>query len=87
MPLKPFRKWVRLIYLTRDDELDCDQLFENIPQYIDLELSGEDVAQHLPAVKHHLEQCAECYDMYVTLRDVALLESQPVASQLTDVQH
>ncbi len=86
MPLKPFRKWVRLIYLTRDDELDCNQLFETIPQYVDLEVAGEDAAAHLPGVKHHLEQCAECYDMYVTLRDVALMEKEFVTSQLTDVQ-
>jgi predicted anti-sigma-YlaC factor YlaD len=86
MHLKPFRKWVRQIYATRDEELDCDQLFAAIAQYVEAKITGEEADLRFPEVKHHLDQCAECYDMHLTLRDVALLESQQVASKLADLQ-
>lgn len=88
MHLKSFRKWVRQIYATRDEELDCADFLQVVPQYVDLKVAGEDekAGQHFPGVKHHLTQCQECYDLYLTLRDVAQLESQPIASELADLR-
>ena len=86
MHLKSFRKWVRQVYATRDEELDCDQFFEAIPQYVETKIAGEEADLRFPEVRHHLNQCAECYDLYLTLRDVAQLESQQVASELANLQ-
>ncbi len=74
MHLKAFRKWIRRVYATREEELDCEGLFNAIPAYVDWEIAGQDAEVHFPGVKHHLNQCAECYDLYLTLRDVAQLE-------------
>ena len=76
MRLETFRKWIRQIYATRDEELGCDELFEAIPRYVDMELAGEKTNPHFSEVEHHLSQCPHCYDLYLTLRDAALLESQ-----------
>jgi predicted anti-sigma-YlaC factor YlaD len=86
MYLKSFRKWIRQIYVTRDEELDCDGFLEAVPRYVDMEVAGEEASQRLPDVKHHLGQCEECYDLYLTLRDIALLESQQIASELANIQ-
>ena len=83
MHLKSFRNWVRQVYVTQDEELDCDGCLEKIPQYVDIKVAGEKEGQHFPDVKHHLRQCAECYDLYLTLRHVAQLEIQQVTSELT----
>ncbi len=81
MHLKAFRKWIRRIYSTRDEELDCDGLFELISGYVDLQICGQDADARFPNVKHHLNQCSECYDMYLTLRDVARMEARYIASE------
>jgi hypothetical protein len=84
--LKSFRKWIRQIYATRGEELDCREFFEMLPQYVDMEISDEDAALHFPQVKHHLGQCAECHDVYLTLREVARLESREAVSELVRVR-
>jgi hypothetical protein len=86
MHLKSFRKWVRQVYSTRDEELDCAEFFEIIPLYVDVEVAGEEANLRFPDVNHHFKQCPECYDLYLTLRDVAQLESKQIASELTKLQ-
>lgn len=77
-----FRKWIRNLYATQDEELDCNELDTILPQYVDLEVAGENASQRFPDAKLHLDQCAECYDLYVTVRDVALLEGEAIAPEL-----
>ena len=79
MHQRSFRKWIRQVYGTRDVEPDCEELFQVIPQYVEMNLAGKESARHLPEVEHHLRQCAECYDLYLTLRDVAVLEQKQMA--------
>jgi predicted anti-sigma-YlaC factor YlaD len=83
MHLKSFRQWIQSVYATQDEELDCDQLLSLIPQYVDLQVAGEVANLRFPDAQHHLDQCAECYDLYVTVRDAALLEHQQVGPRVT----
>ena len=83
MHLTAFRKWIRNVYATQDEELDCDEVFQTLPEYIDSEVAGEETGQLFPDIAHHLNQCAECYDIYVTVRDAALLEREPIVSRVS----
>ena len=74
--LESFQQWVRHIYATQDIELDCDEFFEAIPKYVDTEVAGEKTNPRFQKIEHHLRQCPHCYDLYLTLRDAALLENQ-----------
>jgi predicted anti-sigma-YlaC factor YlaD len=74
--LPTFRKWIRQIYATREQEMDCEGSFEAIPQYVDAELAGEDPALRFPELQRHLAQCPRCKDLYEAVRDAARLESQ-----------
>ncbi len=87
MYLKPFRKWIRRIYATQEEEFDCDAFAETIPRYIDAEVAGEPAELRFPGVKHHMTQCAECSDLYMTLRDVALLEARQSQVEQVGVEH
>ena len=87
MHIDSFRNWVRQVYATHDVELDCNALFGSLPQYVDLEISGQQADERFPIIRHHLEQCTECYDVYLTLRDVALLEYQQMTSKLSGFPH
>jgi predicted anti-sigma-YlaC factor YlaD len=74
--LRQFRDWIRQIYATQENELDCQAVFGIIHVYVDQELEGEDVVQRFPQVTEHLRQCPSCRDQHDALRDVALLERQ-----------
>ncbi|HSD85364.1 MAG TPA: hypothetical protein VLG46_15990 [Anaerolineae bacterium] len=73
-----YQRWLRQVYETQDEEIPCSELFEQIAQYVDREIAGEPVAETMPQVKHTLEvcrdQCRACYELYVVLRNLALLE-------------
>jgi predicted anti-sigma-YlaC factor YlaD len=81
LKLESFREWIRQIYATRDDELDCDAVFELIPKYVDREVAGEDPTIDLPQVEHHLKQCSRCRDIYVGVLEAAKLEEKEEAER------
>ncbi len=55
---------------TREDELDCQQVYEVIDVYAEMAAQGEDVSDALPLVKHHLEMCKDCTEEYEVLMEV-----------------
>jgi predicted anti-sigma-YlaC factor YlaD len=85
MNLCSFRNWIRRIYATRDNELDCDLVFDAIAPYVDAEIAGHDPAQRYPAVAHHLSQCPACTDLYLALREAAQAEQEEEAASLVSV--
>ncbi len=52
-------------------EIGCDECFERLDQYVDLELDGEDVAARMPRVHAHFEGCPVCRDEYESLLALA----------------
>jgi predicted anti-sigma-YlaC factor YlaD len=76
MTIKSFRKWIRSIYGTLEDELDCEAVAQVIPRYVDLKVAGGQAEASFSKIKQHLAQCSECCDLYHALYDMALIESQ-----------
>ena len=58
-------------------ELSCEQCFEQLDRYVELELSGADAEAAVPGMRAHLEGCPACGDDHRSLR--ALLEAGPKA--------
>ena len=83
MNLASFREWVRQIYATRDDELDCDEVSEKLSEYVDAEVAGQDPASYFPNVRHHLTQCSRCRDLYEGMRDAAQIEENERTSRVS----
>jgi hypothetical protein len=54
-----------------EPELQCDECFEKIDEYVDLELQGDDADQHIPGMRPHLEGCPACHEEYESLRELA----------------
>ena len=75
MTQEPFasrwRRWLRQIEETQPEELSCSDCFEQISDYVDLELQGQPADERLPGLRQHLHQCRVCRDEYVVLRDLA----------------
>ena len=49
-------------------EVTCEQCFELLDQYVDLELSGAPADARLPGLRTHLEGCPACHEDYESLR-------------------
>jgi hypothetical protein len=76
--MKPrrFDVWLRNISETQDEEISCTECFDMVSRFVELEMSGGDVATELLQVKQHLDQCRACRDEYELLRDLAHLGGQ-----------
>jgi anti-sigma factor RsiW len=55
-----------------DPELQCDECFEKLDEYVDLELQGASADERVPGMRAHLEGCPACHEEYASLR--ALVE-------------
>jgi hypothetical protein len=49
-------------------EVSCEQCFELLDQYVDLEVAGQDADARLPGMRAHLEGCPACHDDHDSLR-------------------
>ena len=54
-----------------EPEILCDECFEKIDQYVDLELRGADADSAIPGMRPHLEGCPACAEEYDSLRVLA----------------
>jgi hypothetical protein len=50
-------------------EVLCDECFERLDEYVDLELQGEPADERIPGLRAHLEGCPACHEDYESLRD------------------
>ena len=58
---------IREIAEVREEEIGCDECFEQVDRFIEMELSGLDAVQAMPLVQEHLEICGECREEYEAL--------------------
>lgn len=67
--LDVLKKMIRGIINTREEEIDCDECFEELDRFIELELKGKSPEEALPLVKDHLDRCKDCREEYEALLD------------------
>jgi hypothetical protein len=58
-------------------ELTCEQCFEQLDRYVDLELSGQDADGHVPGMRGHLQGCPACNEDHESLRDFVAARDRP----------
>jgi predicted anti-sigma-YlaC factor YlaD len=49
-------------------QVSCDECFERLDEYVELELAGADAEAGVPGMRAHLEGCPACRDEYDSLR-------------------
>jgi hypothetical protein len=54
-------------------QVTCDECFERLDEYVELELRGVDAEERVPGMRAHLAGCPACADEHQSLR--ALLGS------------
>jgi bacterioferritin-associated ferredoxin len=63
------RKMMEAVKMTREHELDCGHCYDEIDQFVELELSGKNAAEVMPLVQEHLDLCGACREEYQALLD------------------
>jgi hypothetical protein len=66
-----WRRLLRQVHETQDHELSCSECFDQLADFVDLELAGQPVAERLPLLRQHLAQCGVCHEEYQVLRELA----------------
>ena len=67
---------LRLVSLTDDAELNCDQCLALVAEFAERRLAGKSISEGLRAVERHLDVCSECREEYEALMRV--LEAVPI---------
>ena len=59
-------------------ELTCDECFEHLDRYVELELAGHDADTAVPGMRAHLEGCPACNEDHDSLAAMVGSESEPL---------
>ena len=55
----------------RGPEIGCDECFERLDRYVDLEIAGADADREVPGMRAHLVGCPACHEDHESLRAFA----------------
>lgn len=58
-------------------EIGCDECFEQLDRYVELQLAGHDADAALPGLRTHLDGCPACREEHESLRDLVNTPPQP----------
>jgi hypothetical protein len=61
------KRIVREIITASPDEIGCDECFEQLDRFVELELAGKNAAEALPTVQDHLDRCDNCREEFEAL--------------------
>jgi hypothetical protein len=61
------RSMVRGILSTHENEIDCEQCFEQLDRFVELVLDGANAEEALPLVQDHLNRCGDCREEFEAL--------------------
>jgi hypothetical protein len=59
-----------------EPELLCDECFEKLDEYVELELAGAHTDTRIPGMRAHLEGCPACHEDYESLRELVRQQAE-----------
>ena len=66
---------IRMVENTQEVEFSCEEVYNILDQYTELVFRGEDTADLMPLVEHHIEICPDCREEFEAL--LRILEAAP----------
>jgi hypothetical protein len=69
------KKLIRAVTMTTPGEIGCDECFDKLDAFAEMELAGKSPEKAMPLVAEHLEKCGECRQEFEALLN-ALRELQ-----------
>jgi hypothetical protein len=61
------RNTIKRVLGPAEEEILCDECFEKIDEYVELELRGEAAEGAIPGMRPHLDGCPACREEYESL--------------------
>lgn len=58
-------------------EVGCDECFEQLDRFVDLEVAGRDAEAAVPGMRAHLEGCPACREEHESLRALVRVGGAP----------
>ena len=49
-------------------EIGCEECFDHLDEYVELELRGADADRQVPGMRNHLDGCPACREEHESLR-------------------
>jgi anti-sigma factor RsiW len=65
------RDTIRALLGPAGPELSCEQCFDELDRYVDLELTGRDADREVPGMSAHLAGCPACSEEHESLLALA----------------
>jgi hypothetical protein len=65
------RELIRALLGPTGPELTCEECFEELDRYVELELAGRDADAEVPGMAAHLEGCPACREEHESLLALA----------------
>jgi hypothetical protein len=59
---------IRRLLGPAEPELGCEECFEELDRYVDLEVAGGHADQAIPGMRAHLQGCPACREDHESLR-------------------
>jgi len=69
------QKLIQMVENTQEVEFSCEDVFNILDQYTELVYRGDDSAELMPLVEHHIEICPDCREEFEAL--LRILEATP----------
>ena len=68
MDRRTYEDTVKRLLGPAEPEVLCDECFERLDEYVELELQGKRADERIPGLRAHLEGCPACREDYESLR-------------------
>ena len=59
---------LRALLGSEGPELSCEECFEQLDRYVELELAGSNADEAISGMQAHLEGCPACHEDHLSLR-------------------
>jgi hypothetical protein len=71
MDMSDDRDLIRAMLGPQGPELTCDQCFEELDRFVELEVDGRDADASIPGMREHLRGCPACSEEHESLLALA----------------
>jgi hypothetical protein len=66
---------IRRVLGPDEPELGCEECFDELDRYVELELAGARADEEIPGMRAHFNGCPACREDYLSLRALVLSDA------------
>jgi hypothetical protein len=63
-------KFLHILEKVRTEEMTCNEMFDQLDEFVETEVKSHDAEKLMPLVREHLDLCPECDEEYEALLNV-----------------